>query len=139
MTAQQNARQVLRPKLWLFVLVLGGTGLFIAGFVSSYQASGWDVYTIGFAALSALGCVGCLELGRSRIVLSRDALESRSALSRRRYTVADVESITWESGCGVSVKLSKGGWAKLPDLGYDSQGLANTLRAWLKRGRAIPE
>ena len=34
------------------------------------------------------------------------------------------------------MKLKAGGWAKLPELGYNAQGLTNTVRAWLERHRA---
>jgi hypothetical protein len=50
--------------------------------------------------------------------------------------VADISSVSWEKGGGVFLKLTAGGFAKLPELGYNSQGLTNTVRAWLKRHRA---
>ena len=52
-------------------------------------------------------------------------------VSRDRHRLGDVEK-----GGGVYLKLENGGWGKLPDLGYNSQGLTNTIRAWLKRQRA---
>jgi hypothetical protein len=117
------------------MLVIGAAVLFIVGGLTSYRDSGWSITSIGFAAMAVLACGGVLELATSRIALLGDVLESGSAWSRQRYAAADIASVTWESGCGVSIKLLNGGWAKLPELGYNSQGLANSLRAWLKRSR----
>jgi hypothetical protein len=137
MSAEQASRPtVLRPRTWLFALVLAAAILFVSGAVFSYLQSDWSWTSLGLAGLSILGGAGVLELVTTRIVLSEDALECNSLWSRRRYAAADIASVTWEWGSGVSVKLTSGGWAKLPELGYNSQGLANTLRAWLKRRKA---
>lgn len=126
---------MLRPRAWLFTSALSAAILFISGAVFSYRHAGWNWVSIAFAGLSLLGCVGVAELATTRIVLSEHGLETGSMWSRRRYSAGDIVSVTWESGSGVSVKLSTGGWAKVPELGYNSQGLANTLRAWLKRSK----
>jgi len=139
MSAERSSPRVLRPKAWVVALVLAAATVFVAGAVSSYYHSGWNWVSLGFAGLSVLGVVGVTEVASTRIVLSENLLEAGSVWSRHRYPVADIASVTWEWGAGVSVKLSSGGWARLPELGYDSQGLANTLRAWLKRVRAGAE
>jgi len=128
--------RVLRPKGWLVGLVVGATGLFVLGFWASYAGGGWTWTTAGFIALSLVGCGALVELAWSRIVLSEAELEVRTLWTRRRYAVSQVASVTWEAGCGVALKLSNGSWARLPDLGYNSQGLTNTVRAWLKRTKS---
>lgn len=130
---------MLRPRLWVVSLVLLAETAFAAGAVFSYDDSGWTWTSLAFAGLSLLGGVALAEVASTRIVLSETTLEAGSVLSRHRYPVADIASVTWQGGAGVAVKLSSGGWAKLPDLGYNSQGLANTLRAWLERVRAADE
>jgi hypothetical protein len=85
--------------------------------------------------MTLVGFGGVLEVATNRVVLHDDALECGAIWSRRRYAVTDIESVTWEKGAGVVLKLSDGGWGKLPELGYNAQGLANTVRAWLKRRR----
>jgi hypothetical protein len=107
--------------------------LFIMGAMFSYSQFGWTFTSVTLTIMSVVGIGGVLELATSRIVLAADSLEAGSIWSRRRHAVADIESVTWASGSGVSLKLSNGGWAKMPELGYNAQGLANTLRAWLKR------
>lgn len=139
MSAGPYVPRVLRPKPWVFALVVTAATLFVAGAVSSYHHSGWTWTSLGFAGLAVLGIAGVTEVASTRIVLTQDLLEAGSVWSRRRYPVAGITSVTWEGGVGVSVKLSSGGWAKLPELGYNSQSLANTLRAWLKRVKAGAE
>jgi hypothetical protein len=128
--------QILRPKRWLLALVTGVAGLFIAGAMFADGQSGWTFTSVTLAIMSGLAVAGVVEVATSRVVLSADTLEAGSIWSRRRYAAADIESVTWSAGSGVSVKLSNGRWAKMPELGYNAQGLANTLRAWLKRSSA---
>jgi hypothetical protein len=126
------SRRVLRIRPWLAVVVVVANTLFLGGAASSYAESGWTPTSIGFGLLSVLGVVGILELVVARIVLQSDSLETHGLLSRRRYAASEIRSVKWEGGSGVAVELTRGGWAKLPELGYNSQSLANTLRAWLK-------
>jgi hypothetical protein len=132
MTAGRMSRRVLRIRPWLAVVVVAANALFLGGAASTYAESGWTLTSIGFGVLSAVGVIGILELLLSRIVLQEDSLETYGLLSRRRYSASQIRSVKWEGGSGVALELSQGGWAKLPELGYNSQSLANTLRAWLK-------
>ena len=127
--------RVLRTRPWLAIAVLVSNALFLAGAAFSYRETRWSPTFIGFALLSGVGILGILELAVSRIVLSADVLETRDLFVRRRYEVSTIRGVKWEAGGGVSVELVQGGWAKLPELGYNSQSLTNTLRAWLKRAR----
>jgi hypothetical protein len=132
-----NAEQprVLRTRPWLAIVVVVANALFLAGAASSYRETQWSPAFIGFALLSVVGVLGILELAVSRIVLRDNILETRDLFSRRQYQASTIRSVKWEGGSGVSVELVQGGWAKLPELGYNSQSLTNTLRAWLKRCR----
>ena len=127
--------RVLRTRPWLAVVVVVSNALFLAGAASSYRETEWSPTFIGFELLSVVGVLGLLELAVSRIVLRDDILETRNLFLRRRYQASTIRSVKWEAGAGVSVELVQGGWAKLPELGYNSQSLTNTLRAWLKRCR----
>jgi hypothetical protein len=135
MSTDRNPPRVLRPRRWLLALVIGVALLFIAGAVFTLWHSGWTLVSVTFVGMSMLACAGILEVGTSRIVLAEDSLEFGSLWSRRRYTATDIVSVTWEGGAGVFLKLGNGRWAKPPMLGYNSQSLTNSLRAWLKRSR----
>jgi len=125
--------QSLRPKRWLLITAMVAAALFVAGLVFTYRQSGWTWLSLAFAGMTLLGLGGVIEVATSRVALLDDALECGALWSRRRYPVSEIASVTWEKGGGVYVKLKAGGWAKLPELGYNSQGLTNTVRAWLKR------
>jgi hypothetical protein len=135
MNRDSGAIRVFRPKPWLVVSVITAAALFIAGAIFTYFSSGWSLTTIVFIVLAAIGCAGVLEIATSRIRLSDEVIEFGAVWTRKRYAAAQIESVTWASGCGVSLKLSQGGWVQLPDLGYNSQSLTNSVRAWLKRSR----
>lgn len=89
--------------------------------------------------MSLIGVAGLLEVATTRIRLSQTTLECGSLWSQHTYTAEEIASVTWEAGAGVCIKLAAGGWAKIPEMGYNSQGLTNTLRAWLKRAKKSPK
>lgn len=70
-----------------------------------------------------------------RIVLHGDSLEIHRLFSTRRFAASEIRRFKWEGGSGVAAELTQGGWAKLPELGFNFQSLANTLRAWLKNSQ----
>ncbi len=132
---ERTEPHVLRIKPWLAFVVVVSAALLLGGAASSYLESGWTPLSVAFGLLSVLGVVAILELVASRIVLHADFLETHGLLSKRRYQASEIRSFKWEGGSGVAVELAQGGWAKLPELGYNSQSLVNTLRAWLKSCR----
>ncbi len=107
--------------------------LFVAGFVFMYVTSGWSWTTIGFAVMTLIAALGFVELGTTRVMLLDDSVEMGSIWKRRSLRRDEIKRVTWEKGAGVAFELNEGGWAKLPELGFNSQGLTNTIRAWLKR------
>ena len=131
--------QYLRPKRWVLIVTLIAAALFAAGFAFTYSQNGWTWLSLSFAGMTLFGVAGVAEVATSRVVLGDDALECGAVWSRRRYPVGDIDSVSWEKGGGVFLKLKGGGFAQLPELGYNSQGLTNTVRAWLKRRRAEGE
>jgi len=63
--------------------------------------------------------------------LGEEELDYRMNFKRVRIKKAEIQKVTWEAGCGVSVQLTNGSWHKLPGLGQNSQGVTNSIRAWL--------
>ena len=84
-----------------------------------------------------MGALGVLDVARRRIVLGRSELRIVSMWSQRVYSRDTIDKVTWEGGVGVSLKLATGGWVRLPELGRNSQSVANTIRAWLKQTRSV--
>jgi hypothetical protein len=132
----RRPQRVLRPRGWLVGVVATAAAVFLAGAVSSFVSTGWTWVTVAFVVLTVIGVVGLAEVGWSRVVIRDAALEVHTLWQYRRFTASQVAAVTWEAGCGVALKLSDGTWAKLPDLGYNAQGLTNTIRAWLKRAKS---
>jgi hypothetical protein len=71
----------------------------------------------------------------TRIELRPDTIKivSIAPFTSRVIPRPQIDSVTWEKGCGASLKLTDGKWVKLPDVTGNAQGLTNTIRAWLKR------
>lgn len=125
--------KILRPKAGFYAALAVAKLMFIAGFIFTYATSGWTWITMVFAGMALASALGFVEMGTTRVVLTDDYLEMGSIWKRRRFARADIRSVKWEKGAGVALELTAGGWAKLPAVGDSSQGVTNTIRAWLKR------
>ena len=66
-----------------------------------------------------------IEFHREHIVVVRN-------LRRREYPRSMFVKVQWGKGVPVSLQANSGQWIQLPGVGSTAQGLANTLRAWLK-------
>jgi hypothetical protein len=128
--------QVLRPKpgvraLCVFIYVAGVVLLSVHlpfGIPDRHRVWIVSVYAI-------VGALWLADAFTRRIVLGSDSIRivSISDFQSRTLPREEVESVTWEKGCGASIKLRDGKWVRLPSVGRDPQGLTNTIRAWLKR------
>ncbi len=112
--------------------------LFVFAIVVALTTVAFSVATslwtrLSFAAFFALTILAVLELAQRRIELSEDRLSFVVNFRRRSIPRADIDSVTWAKGAGVSLKLTDGTWVHLPEVGPGNQGLTNSIRAWLKR------
>lgn len=128
-----SGRTEFQARRWLRVLSLCVLALFLAGFVFTFLREGVGWLSLGFAALVLMGLGGVAESLLVRVSLLDDALRIRTLLGRRRVPRESIAKVSWEGGSGVAVQLHDGAWIKLPEMGQDSQGLANSIRAWLRR------
>ncbi len=132
MSAKDTQAQILRPSkvvaIILFVIgvILGGIG-------------GWRLQTrAGLSVayllliLGALSIVAAVQQAMTRIVLLPDRLEFGGLVGRTSIRKEEIESVTWEAGCGVSLRMKAQTWRRVPDLGR-APGVCNSIRAWLKR------
>jgi hypothetical protein len=139
MKASQKAaldHRTIRPPRWFIALPAGAALISLGAAAALYRYPGGTVYFYIALGVAVLGLVGCVEVASARLMLTPEALEIRWLWSRRRYTRDQIQAVKWEWGAPVALQLTSGGWAKLPEIGLSSQGLANTLRAWLRRGPA---
>jgi hypothetical protein len=128
--------RALRTAGWLIGASAGAALLFFAGFAGAMYLRGPGWPALAFGVLSIVGALGLMDVARRRVVLARAELRIVSIWSQRVYSRDTIASVTWESGVGVALKLVSGGWVKLPELGRNSQSVANTIRAWLKQTRS---
>jgi hypothetical protein len=132
MTANGTQPQILRPsKVTGAVLLV--VGIVVAGI------GGWRLQNSGgfsvphlLLILGALSIFAAVQHSMNRIVLLPDRLEFGGLLGRTAIRKEDIESVTWEAGCGVSLRMKAQTWRRVPDLGR-AQGVCNSIRAWLKR------
>jgi hypothetical protein len=125
--------RTIRPPAWFIALPGAATLIALGAAAALYGYPGGTIYFYVAIAVGAIGLAGCLEVATSRLELTPEALEIRWLWSRRRYTRDEIQAVKFEWGAPVALQLTAGGWAKLPSVGLGSQGLANTLRAWLRR------
>jgi hypothetical protein len=132
----QTEAQILRPKLGVRTLCFA---IYVAGLVLLMIHVPFDIpshHRVWIVPVFAIaGAFWLADAITRRIVLGSDRIRIVSISNFQSRTIArvEVESVTWEKGCGVSIKLRDGKWVRLPSVGRNAQGLTNTIRAWLKR------
>jgi len=131
--------RTLRTAGWLVGASAAAALLFFAGLGGALYMRGPGWPAVAFGVLCLVGALGMLDVARRRIVLRRGEVRIVSMWSERVYSRETIDSVTWESGVGVALKLASGDWVRLPELGRNSQSVANTIRAWLKQTRSEGE
>jgi hypothetical protein len=124
---------VLRSALWLKICAGLASLFFLAGFTMMCLLQGFSLTTLFFAGFVILSCASLLEAFSRRIILGQDTLQVANLWSNKDYARSEIRSVTWARSCPVSLQLSDGRWVKLPEVESSSQGVVNTIRAWLKR------
>ena len=132
MHARETKAQVLRPAKTIAV------ALFVFGSVLA-AVGGWQMrksegLSVAHAIMlfGALNIAGAIQHLLARIVLLSDRIEFGGPFGRTSIAKTEIESVTWEAGCGVSLRMKSQSWRRIPDLGR-AQGVCNSIRAWLKR------
>jgi hypothetical protein len=96
-----------------------------------WRDAGWNWLSIGMALATVFvgfgSIIECLVL---RIELTDDALILTDLRGRRRYEIADIESIAEAKGVPSALRLRNGQRVKLPSVG---SSVGNSVRAWLKQ------
>jgi hypothetical protein len=127
-----GGRTLFRVVPWVrnSILVIASGSIVAAAFCYSHEGLTWIcAFFIGFSVLCVAGVVESFIM---YIRLEETRISFRENFRKTEIPKGDIEKVTWEAGCGVSLLLSDGTWAKVPDLGQNSQGLTNSIRSWLK-------
>jgi hypothetical protein len=106
--------------------------VFLVVSILSWSASGWSWTTIVALCLVPFAFAGLADTLTSRIELHADSLVVVQNLRRREYPRSTFVDVAWGKGGPVALKRSSGEWLRLPGVGTSNQGLANTLRAWIR-------
>ena len=117
---------------WIRIAIVVITIGSIAAALYFYRPEGLTWISAFFIGFSILGAAGIVESFSAYIVLEDEAIEFRETLRKTAIPRQDIERVTWEAGCGVSLLLRDGTWVKVPDLGQNAQGMTNSIRLWLK-------
>ena len=114
--------------LWISVIL-------VASMLGTYFTYGsdenWFVPWF-FAGFAVLSLAALFETLTEFLVLDAHELRFRKSFRTVKIPKADISQVTWTKGDGASLKLVSGKWVMVPDMGYDSQGLTNSIRAWTK-------
>lgn len=127
-----GGRAHFRVVPWIRILIfLIATGS-IAAAAYCFSKEGLTWLCAFFIGFSMLGVVGFVETFFMYIILEDSEIRFRESFRGTAIPKSDIEKVTWEAGCGVSLLRSDGTWAKVPDLGHNSRSLTNSIRAWLR-------
>src|SRR6185436_10094417 len=121
---------ILRPKVGVRILC---AAIYIAGIVLLTIHLPFDIpsrYRVWIVPVFAVvGAFWLADVLTTRIILGGDSIRifSISNFQSRTIPRAEVDNVSWEKGGGASIKLRDGKWVRLPSVGRDAQGLANTI------------
>ena len=125
--------RTFRSSRWAVGLVTIALLLFAAGLVWFFRTEGMSLKTITFMGLTLFGIAGLIDAITQRVELHDDRIVVVQNLRKRQYARSLFVKATWAKGVPVTLETTSGGWVSLPGVGGSSQGLVNTLRAWLKK------
>ena len=136
MAQTEQEIKILRPTIGVRAIFFT---LYLAGIVLLNIKLPFDISEhykpLVLAGFVILGAFAVIDVFLRRIVLQNNCMMvvSLSDFVYRTITRSEIESVTWEKGCGASLKFYNGKWMRLPNIGLNAQVLTNTIRAWLKR------
>ena len=121
-----------RPPTWqLIAVILVDVGA-SAGAVLYWNAFGIDWVFGGLVLVAVVAGAGIFEVLTTGVALGESEMQVRQRGRFQTIARADIQTVTWESGCPVALLLQNGDWVKLPEVGRNTQALANSVRAWVK-------
>lgn len=125
--------RAFRSSRSMIVVSVGCAALFTAVAIVAYLTRGASWVIVGLFALAAFAAAGVLDVMTQRFELHEDRLVVVRNFRRREYPRAMFVKAQWAKGVPVSLQTTTGEWIQLPAVGGSSQGLVNTLRAWIRK------
>ncbi len=113
------------------MLCLASTAIPLLLLLPVFGGEAWWIRAF-LVAMSVAGVIVLFETATAYLRLDADELLCRSGFVTKRIPKNDIQGVTWE-GDVLSIRRGDGTWLKLPFLGRNTQGLANSVRAWLKQ------
>jgi hypothetical protein len=132
-TDEKAGRKVFRVPRSAWVVTAGAFVVVLAFTAIAFAVGMSWWYRAGFVAFSGLFVVAFVELAVEHVTLDGDEIRFVRGFKRRAMRRREIAGVTWEKGAGVSIRLHEGGWQRLPPVGGTSQGVTNSIRAWLAR------
>ena len=128
-------RPAMRFRTPLWVRVAAGVSAAISSVLTLVllHANASVALVAAMAALALLAWLGFIDALTARVELRDDVLIVVSNLRRRMHARRALSNVSWARGVATAVRVDSGEWLKLPGVGSSGQGLANSIRAWLKR------
>ena len=126
-----------RPPRWIVAFIGMAALLFLAAAVLLYYLQGWSWMSLVAAALVPVSLAGLADAMTSRIELHEERLVVVRNLRKREYPRHAFASVSWGKGVPVTLQFAEGGSLHLPEIVSSGLGLANTLRAWIRRRERV--
>ena len=130
----QPSHRFVAPT-WMRATSVLAFALFAAACTHEFLANGGTVTAWVLMGLAVLGALGIAEVVTARVDLYPERIVIVSNLRKSAFPRGSFVRASWAKGVSVTLERSDGSFLKLPDVGGNSQGLTNSLRAWIKRSR----
>jgi hypothetical protein len=127
-----RGKSQFRSPTWLKVFLPASAILVPVLTIVEYRTEELSWIFFGLLILSVFMTVSVVAVFTERIELDENELKITHNFQRTVVPRANIEKATWAKGCGALLLLKDGGSIKLPEVGENSQGLCNSIRAWVK-------
>jgi hypothetical protein len=124
--------KTFRSPRWVLILAASSFVSLLAMSILSYRSTGPSWVTMGLLGLLLFAFAGFVDSLTQRIELHDGRMVVVRNLCKSEFLRSEFVKAQWSKGVAVSLQRANGGWLVLPSVGSNSQGLANTLRTWLR-------
>ena len=127
--------QFLAPA-WMRVGCVFAVIAFPTASYSIYIANGFTWLFLATLAIAAVAVAGAIDAFTSKVEIYPEHLVVVANLRRRKYSRSQFVSVSSAKGVPITLQFQSGGNLELPPVGKNSQAMANSLRAWVRKSVA---